>query len=68
MKIQITGDNTNDEPVCVTLESLDNDAFVDLVIEEPGTITIPVSELLSALIAFDAIRSHRLNEEAAFDL
>jgi len=65
MKIQILEDEK-----LITLDdnSLDNDAFVHLSIEDTEHHKIvggyfPLRDLMSALIAFDAKRGKRLSEE-----
>jgi len=63
MKIQILQDDTFIE---LSDEALDNDNFVNLRIENgEGSMEqdVLLSELMPALIAFDAKRSRRLTDE-----
>lgn len=65
MQIRIDTDDKNF--ITISDERLDNDAFVDVFICTPDKsveMTVPMSELMPALIAFDAKRSKRLSEES----
>lgn len=65
MEIKLKGDDGSND-VILSDTGLDNDAYVNIEINEGGMVTgqVLVADLMSAIIAFESRRSHRLAEES----
>ena len=56
----------SDQTIELSDDQLDNDNFIDIHMEEEGktmTMTVPIDDLLPAVIAFDSKRSRRISRE-----
>jgi len=59
IEIKVDADNNPDqETIILSDESLNNDNFVDLIVGDKESYTVPFGELESAVLAFRYIREH----------
>lgn len=57
MKIEI---KCGDQIVTLDNDFLDNDNFIDLVIDGKHEVTVPIDELYSAILAFQTLKDEQM--------